>query len=403
MAAPGVVNDDSLRRSLEEELGADKIRTDADSRHLFATDASPCVVEPRAVVSVRSEGDIVRVLRVARNLRVPVTPRAGGTSLSGAAIGPGIVIDTTRFGRILDFNPTGPWVRVEPGILLSDLNAFPSEKGLRFAPDPGSQDVCRIGGMVGHNASGYRSMKYGQTRDHVLALRVVLADGTAVDAQDVQTNGPEWKELIDRVPAFESIRRKIAVHTETILASRRPVRKHACGYDALGIAESLRKGVFPLASPFVGSEGTLGIVTAATLRVVPIPRRRTTVLVYLDRFADLGRLVADLLPLGPSAMEAVDGDSLALLDREVLGVPASARAMLLVEFDEGDLEAIATRLAEGIAPRYPLSRPLEIARTTRGRPLCGRSAAPCSRRSSSVRDGGRRGGLSRIPWSRATA
>jgi len=78
--------------------------------------------------------------------------------------GPGVVLDTTRFNRILEFDPERRFVRVEPGILLAELNAYLAERGMRFAPDPGSQDLCRIGGMVGHNASGYRSVKYGQTR-----------------------------------------------------------------------------------------------------------------------------------------------------------------------------------------------------------------------------------------------
>src|SRR5438093_1081846 len=162
----------------------------------------------RAWYSVRPwAADIRAVLDVCRALEVPITPRASGTSLSGAAIGPGVVLDTTRFHRALEFDPERRLVRVEPGILLAELNAYLADRGMRFAPDPGSQDLCRIGGIVGHNASGYRSVKYGQTRDHVAALKILLADGTTIDAHDVPVDGVEWRDLVRGAGWLEHIRR----------------------------------------------------------------------------------------------------------------------------------------------------------------------------------------------------
>jgi FAD/FMN-containing dehydrogenase len=353
-------DDTILRGSLESALGLEKVRTDDATRRSYSTDASPCAVEPRAVAFVESEDDVLEVLRVCRDLGVPLTPRASGTSLSGAAIGPGVVLDTTRFKRILEFDPARGLVRVEPGVLLSELNGYLAERGMRFAPDPGSQDLCRIGGMVGHNASGYRSVKYGQTNNHVAGLRVLLADGTPIRVQDVRLDSGDWKAMVQRVPALERVRREIEAHHDAILSSRRPIRKHACGYNLLALAEPIARGVFPLASLFVGSEGTLGIVTEVTLRVLPIPARTATLLLYLDRFEELGSAAADILTWGPSAMEAVDGDSLALLDRKALAVPPTARAMLLVEFDEGDIDAVAHAVVERMASRYRLSRPPEV-------------------------------------------
>src|SRR5213080_1473014 len=357
----GSADDATLRRALEQAIGEEKVRTDDSILRTYSTDASPCAVEPRAVAFAETEDDVRAVLQVCRELEVPITPRASGTSLSGAAIGPGVVLDTTRFHRILEFDAGRALIRVEPGILLTELNVFLADHGMRFAPDPGSQDLCRIGGMVGHNASGYRSVKYGQTRDHVQGLKVLLADGTSLDAHDVPLDGAEWRELVGRAECLERVRREMDAHRDAILSSRRPIRKHSCGYDLVGLAESLARGVFPLASLFVGSEGTLGIVTEVTLRVLPLPARRVTLLLYLDRFEDLGPAVADILTWGPSAIEAVDGDSLALLDREALGIPQTARAMLLVEFDEGDLDAIADAVVRRIASRYRLSRDAEVA------------------------------------------
>src|SRR3989454_2534272 len=201
----GSADDATLRRALERAIGAEKVRTDDSIRRIYSTDASPCAVEPRAVAFAETEDDVRAVLRVCRELEVPITPRASGTSLSGAAIGPGVVLDTTRFHRSLEFDPERRLVRVEPGILLAELNAYLADRGMRFAPDPGSQDLCRIGGMIGHNASGYRSVKYGQTRDHVAALKILLADGTAVDAHDVPVDGAEWRGLGRRVGGVERI------------------------------------------------------------------------------------------------------------------------------------------------------------------------------------------------------
>ena len=353
--------DSTLRRSLESAIGPEKVRMDDATRRTYWTDASPCAVEPRAVAFVEREEEVLAVLRVCRELDVPLTPRASGTSLSGAAIGAGVVMDTTRFKRLLEFDPARGLVRVEPGILLSELNTHLAERGMRLAPDPGSQDLCRIGGMVGHNASGYRSVKYGQTGDHVLELKVVLVDGTSVRAHDVRLDSPEWAEVTGRAEALERVRREIDESREAILSSRRPIRKHSSGYNLVGLAEAIAHGVFPLASLFVGSEGTLGIVTEATLRVLPIPAQRVTLLVYLDRFEELGAFVAEIASLGPSAMEAVDGESLRLLPRDALGVLESAGAMLLVEFDEGDMDGIAKAVVERIAPRFRLSRGVEVA------------------------------------------
>src|SRR2546422_5312433 len=132
----GPVDDATLRRSLEKAVGPENVRTDEASRRTYSTDASPCAVEPRAVAFVDSEADIRAVLEVCRALEVPITPRASGTSLSGAAIGPGVVLDTTRVHRILEFDPERRPVRGEPGILPAELKRSPAEPRMRFAPGP---------------------------------------------------------------------------------------------------------------------------------------------------------------------------------------------------------------------------------------------------------------------------
>ncbi len=324
-------------------------------------DASPCLIPPVAAVRSRSEEDVVQVLRVATAHAVPVTPRAAGTSLSGAAIGPGIVLDTSRMDGILEFRPEGNWVRAQPGVSLLDLNAYLAPHGFRFPIEPGSREWCRIGGMIGHNASGYQSVKYGQMRDHIRSVRVVTAGGEVLAGGEVPLDGSAWRDAVTRVPALETVRRILEDHGSAIRTSRRPVRKHACGYGLAALVDALDRGAFSLPGLFAGSEGTLGVVTEATLRVRRLPPRTMTALLLLDAFEDMGPLVEELLPLGPSAIEGIDGDSLDVLGREAHGIPARTRALILVEFDEGDLGAVAERIVRDVAPRYGLSRPPEIA------------------------------------------
>ncbi len=352
---------DGILAALRGAFAPDVVLDDEGVRREYSMDASPCLVPPRAVLRPRSEDDIVRALRLCAAHEVPVTPRAAGTSLSGAAIGPGVVLDVSRMSAVRSFEPRLGEVRVEPGIALTDLNSYLGERGFRFPLEPGSRAWCRIGGMIGHNASGYASVKYGQTRDYVLGLRVALADGTVLEARDVPLDGAAWANIVRRVPALESVRRILQDHRTAILASRRPVRKHACGYDLAHLVGSLDRGMFPLAHLFVGSEGTLGVVTEATLHVLPRPERTVTCLLYLDSLEDVGPLVRDLLPLGPSAIEGIDGDSLDVLGRDAHGVPPQARAMILVEFDSGDLDALAACVVQEVAPRYRTSRPAEVA------------------------------------------
>ena len=352
----------TLGLSLRRAVGEDRVRLDRASRVAYSTDASPFHIEPRAVVLVRTEPDVRAALAVCRDLHVPITPRAAGTSLSGAAIGPGVVLETSGFRRILEFRPEEGWIRVEPGIPLKDLNAFLRDRGYFFPPDPGSEDVCRIGGMIGHNAAGYRTVKYGQTVDYVLGLRVVLSDGTILEAQDTRVDSPEWRVLVERVPGLETIRREVEGRRDAIEAARRSVTKHACGYNVFALSEGLSRGVFRLPALFVGSEGTLGVVVEAKLKVLQLPTQRATLLLYLDRFNELGSLIHDLLPFRPSALESVDGGSLDLIGRARMAIPPSAAAMVLVEFDRGDLDSVLRAIQDEVVPRYALSRPVEVAR-----------------------------------------
>src|SRR6266852_1732985 len=168
---------EELRRELESEITGE-VRFDRVSRALYSTDASVYQIEPLGVVLPRSLDDIVHAVEIARRHGVSLTARGGGTSQAGQAIGPGLQIDTSKyFNHVLEVNVAECWARVEPGVVLDELNAQLRPHGLRFAPDVSTASRATIGGMIANNSSGARSVLYGKTIDHVLELHVVLADG----------------------------------------------------------------------------------------------------------------------------------------------------------------------------------------------------------------------------------
>ena len=168
---------DALHHELRTAL-AGEVRVDRASRALYSTDASVYQIEPLGVVLPRSRHDVAAAVTIAARHGVPITPRGGGTSQAGQAIGAGLVLDTSKYlNRVLEVNPDERWARVEPGVVLDDLNAALLPHGLRFAPDVSSSSRATVGGMMANNSSGARSVVYGKTGDHVRAQEVVLADG----------------------------------------------------------------------------------------------------------------------------------------------------------------------------------------------------------------------------------
>jgi FAD/FMN-containing dehydrogenase len=167
-----------LQSSLEATLEGE-VRFDAVSRALYSTDASVYQMMPAGVVVPRSREDIVRTLEIAAAHACPITLRGGGTSQSGQAVGHGLQVDTSKhYNRILEINASERWCRVEPGIVLAELNKALEPHGLKFAPDVSTANRATIGGMMANNSSGTRSVVYGKTIDHVLEQEVLFADGT---------------------------------------------------------------------------------------------------------------------------------------------------------------------------------------------------------------------------------
>ncbi|MGH7170509.1 MAG: FAD-binding oxidoreductase, partial [Gemmataceae bacterium] len=182
---------DHLARHLRKHL-AGEVRFDAASRHLYSTDASIYQMEPLGVVIPRSVEDIVATVQIAAEAQVPITARGGGTSLSGQSIGPGIVLDCSKYlNAILDIDAAARVARIQPGVVLDTLNRALAEHDLQFGPDVATASRANLGGMIGNNSAGARSIVYGKTIDHVRRLGVVLADGSRAGFGPVLSD--EWE------------------------------------------------------------------------------------------------------------------------------------------------------------------------------------------------------------------
>ena len=179
------IDADAVRRELEAKIEGE-VRFDTITRALYSTDASVYQIQPLGVVIVKNRQDIIAALEICHRFRCPLTMRGGGTSQGGQSIGHGVQIDISKYyNRILEVNAEERWVRVEPGIVLDELNAQLAPLGLRFAPDISTASRATIGGMMANNSSGARSVLYGKTIDHVLEQVVALSDASIVHFRDI--------------------------------------------------------------------------------------------------------------------------------------------------------------------------------------------------------------------------
>lgn len=279
----------SIADELTSILGPGKVLRDDATLAVYAVDQAPVVDYrlPAAVVLAETVGDVQATVKACAARNVPLVPRGTGTGVSGGAHASEgcVVLGLERMNRILELHADDETAVVEPGVINADLNDAAAAHGLMFAPDPASFRLSTIGGNVATNAGGLRCAKYGVTRDSVLALDVVLADGS-------------------------------------LLHTGHQTFKGVAGYDLTGL--------------FVGSEGTLGIVVGATVRLKYLPREVHTIAAFYPDFrqAAAGVLAVGKARVQPAIMELLDGGSLAQLD-EMHGSDLASRgaSLLLVQTD----------------------------------------------------------------------
>ncbi|MER5523323.1 FAD-linked oxidase C-terminal domain-containing protein [Streptomyces sp. NPDC002677] len=287
---------------LARDLPPDRLATDPRTLAAHTTDRSGTRPEglPLAVVRARRTEDVTVTLRHAHALRVPVVARGAGTGLSGGATaGEGsLVLDLSGMNRILELSPQDQLAVVEPGVITAELDRAAGEHGLRYAPDPASAALSTIGGNIATNAGGLRCAKYGVTRDSVLGLEAVLADGT-------------------------------------VIATGRRTVKGVTGYD--------------LTALLTGSEGTLAVITSATLRLRPLPAATATLAVYFATFEAAAQASYAIARAGvvPALAELVDGPVLEAVDP---ALRERGAALLIVQCDGVGAAAEARAVADLLVP-----------------------------------------------------
>jgi len=341
-------NVEELKRRLEEKIEGE-VRFDKISRALYSTDASVYLIEPLGVVVAKTREDIIQALAICRNFRCPVTMRGGGTSQAGQAIGAGIQIDTSKYyNRLLEVNAEQMWVRVEPGIVLDELNAQLAPRGLRFAPDISTASRATIGGMVANNSSGARSVLYGKTIDHVIEQTVLLSDGSIAHFREIARNEVPIGDTLEAA-CYRTVLALAAEHAVEIDRRYPKILRRVGGYNLDEFVDPAKP--INLAKMMVGSEGTLGIVLEAKLRLVPLPKAKAVMVIS---FADLlESLTAAPIIVGhkPSAVEVMDKSILdntrqnAALDRiRTTFMEGDPGATLYVEFYGDRKEDLPPRL-----------------------------------------------------------
>jgi FAD/FMN-containing dehydrogenase/Fe-S oxidoreductase len=344
---------DQQRARIQEDLRgllAGQVRCDDVFLQLYSSDASIYQIRPLGVVMPRNTADVSAAVRYAKENNLPIHARGAGTGLAGESLGPGLVIDFSRhLRRVIQCD--GESVRVQPGVVHERLNAHLARFGRHFGPDPAMSGVTTMGSVLALDASGSHWLRYGSARRHVQSLQVVLDDGQVMEVgqeslallQPADTGGTgaidRRHDLVGRLA--ELLSREAATiqrHQPKSLVNR-------CGYHLDGVLTSTH---LDLARMIVGSEGTLALITEATLATQPLPRHRGLAVLLFDRLDSALRAVQEIVPMGPSACDLMDRRHLSLA-READSrydplIPPATEALLLVEYDGDDPAEVRSRV-----------------------------------------------------------
>jgi FAD/FMN-containing dehydrogenase/Fe-S oxidoreductase len=353
---------DNLGDCLEGDLKYDKITTT-----IYSTDASVYKEEPVAVLWPKGKSDLKKILLFASEEKLSVTLRAGGTSLAGQVVSSGLIADVSRYmNKILEINKDEMWARVEPGVVLDELNLALKEHGLFFGPETSTSNRCNIGGMVGNNACGSHSIIYGSTRDHTIELKAILSDGSEA------VFGPVDRDSFEKKCNQNNLEGNIYRNIKTILGNKvnqqsiiegypdQKISRRNTGYalDLLldsEIFSNTSDKKFNFCKLLAGSEGTLAVTTEIKLNLVPLPPvNKALVCIHLKKRNDAFKANLIVLKYKPSAVEMMDNKVLELTEDNIsqrnnrFFLEGKPGAILIVEFVREQPEEIEKLAADMI-------------------------------------------------------
>lgn len=319
-----------------------EVLDDPYSRTLYATDASIYEIEPQVVIYPRHREDVVRVVRYCQEQRLPLVGRGGGTGLAGETLTTGVVLDfTVHMNRLLWVDPTTLTARVQAGLVVSTLNQALEPYGLYYTPDPSSHNRATVGGVLGNNATGAHSIKLGAARNWVASMETVTGTGEVFEAQPLLMSSPAWRDAVAARAGFPGKLHRdtaaICLEYETLIEERQPrTTRNRSGYLLKGVVQD---GVVDLTQLLVGSEGTLGVCTEATLKLRRIRSQQVLCMLHFKSLLDACRAVPRILQSEPDTCECMDAHVMGL-GRQARPAIAhvlqpDAGAVLMVEY-EGD-------------------------------------------------------------------
>ena len=338
---------DPDRARIEEDLKGlleGQVRCDDTFLHLYASDASLYEVKPLGVVRPLHTADVVACVNYARENDLILIPRGAGSNVLGATLGNGLILDFSySMRRILAVDRES--VTVQPGLVLGDLNDHLASHGKMFGPDPFNRNVSTIGGMLSMNTSGSHWLKTGTPRDHVISLQIVLANGEIIEVesalQEVQSLDSQTTSAGNGAAHYQlKIGTLLDRHADLIKAEQPATKVNQAGYNVFDLRADDETKRVDLTRLIVGSEGTLGIITEAKLRTIPIPRHRGVVLLFFHSLDVAARTAVEISKSGVVACDLLDRRLLSLAResnaRNRNLIPVDAEAMLLVELESSD-------------------------------------------------------------------